>query len=389
MPLWRTRAGHGSCSSSVVLFPSITRRLPILLALCAALATGALRAQSPGNDANALMQQGVAALDAKRFGDALEAFARVSKLAPNDPSVRVLAGIAATRLGRNDEAETWFERALTLEPRLTAASQWLGELLYGEGRVKEAIATFESALKLAPKDDALERRLAEWRKESQLQDRFYESRGAHFVVLFEGPADEALARRVVERLEQVYWRIGGILTAYPSKPVTVVLYTTEQFRDVTRSPEWAAASYDGRIRVPIKGALADIARLDRVLAHEFVHAVVAMLGGRMVPVWMNEGLAVTLGESGSEEADAVLARARTRPALKDLHGSFGAFSDEHARVAYAVSAVAVKRMVDLRGPYAAVGLLQDLARGADFASAFHQRFGMRYGDFQAMVARAA
>jgi tetratricopeptide (TPR) repeat protein len=351
--------------------------------------SGVLHAQSPGNDANAVMQQGVAALDAKRFGDALDAFTRVSKLAPADPSACVLAGIAATRLGRNDEAETWFERALELEPRLTAASQWLGELLYGQGRVKEAIATFESALKLAPNADALERRLAEWRKESQLQDRFYESRGAHFVVLFEGPADEALARRVVERLEQVYWRIGGILTAYPSKPVTVVLYTTEQFRDITRSPEWAAASYDGRIRVPIKGALADIDRLDRVLAHEFVHAVVAMLGGRTVPVWMNEGLAVTLGESGSEQADAVLARARTRPALEDLHGSFGGLSDEQARVAYAVSAAAVKRMVDLRGPYAAVGLLQDLARGADFASAFQQRFGMRYEDFQAMVARAA
>ena len=222
----------------------------------------------------------------------------------------------------------------------------------------------------------------------QLEDRFYEARGAHFVVLFEGPADEALSRRVVERLEQVYWRIGGILTAYPSKPVTVVLYTTEQFRDVTRSPEWAAASYDGRIRVPIKGALADLDRLDRVLAHEFVHAVVATLGGGSVPVWLNEGLAVTLGEDGSEEVDAVLARARTRPSLADLHRSFGGLSGEDARVAYALSAVAVKRMVDLRGPYAAVGLLQDLARGADFASAFHQRIGMRYEDFQAMVARA-
>jgi tetratricopeptide (TPR) repeat protein len=372
-----------------VLFPSIARRVLIVLALGAVVTAGVLHAQSPGNDANAVMQQGVADLDAKRFGDALEAFTRVSKLVPTDPSACLLAGIAATRLGRNDEAESWFERALELEPRLTAASQWLGELLYGQGRVKEAIATFESAVKRAPNADALERRLAEWRQESQLQDRFYESRGAHFVVLFEGPADEGLARRVVERLEQVYWRIGGILTAYPSKPITVVLYTTEQFRDITRSPEWAAASYDGRIRMPIKGALADLDQLDRVLAHEFVHAVVAMLGGRTVPVWMNEGLAVTLGESGGEQADAVLARAGTRPALKDLHGSFGGLSDGQARVAYAVSAVAVKRMVDLRGPYAAVGLLQDLARGADFASAFHQRFGMRYEDFQAMVARAA
>ena len=370
---------------------SVGRRFLIVAALVLVAVSGVLHAQSSANDPNTVMQQAVAALDAQRFGDALEAFTRVSKLVPNDPSACVGAGIAATRLGRNGEAETWFERALQLEPRLTAASQWLGELLYRDGRVNEAIATFESALKLAPRAraEALEGRLAEWRKESQLQDRFYESRGAHFVVLFEGPADESLARRVVERLELAYWRIGGILTAYPSKPITVVLYTTEQFRDITRSPVWAAAAYDGRIRLPIKGALADIDRLDRVLTHEFVHAVVAALGGRNVPVWMNEGLAVTFEEGGSEQADAVLARARTRPALTDLHGAFSGLPEEHARLAYAVSAVAVKRMIDLRGPYAAVGLLQDLARGADFASAFHQRIGMRYEDFQAMVARAA
>jgi tetratricopeptide (TPR) repeat protein len=378
---------HGSCYEPVVLMASITQRLMVgVLALGVALAPRGLYAQAPGSDAGALMQQAVAALKGERFGEALEAFTRVSQLVPGDPSVCFGAGLAAMRLGRSDEAETWLQRALKLEPRFTEASEWLGELQYREGRLKEAIATLESALKLAPKAEELERRLADWRRETQLQDRFYESRGAHFVVLFEGPADELLARRVVERLEEAYWRIGGVLTAYPSKPISVVLYTTEQFRDITRMPAWTAAAYDGRIRIPIKGALADIDQLDRVLSHEFAHAVVATLGGRNVPVWMNEGLAVTL-EPGENDADQVLSRARSRPALRDLHGSFSHLSAEDARIAYAESAHAVKRMIDLRGPYAAVALLQDLARGAEFAGAFQQRFAMRYEDFQAMVAR--
>ena len=54
-------------------------------------------------------------------------------------------------------------------------------------------------MKRSPNTRQLEERLAQWRKETQLQDRFYESRGAHFSVLFEGPADEALARSIVER----------------------------------------------------------------------------------------------------------------------------------------------------------------------------------------------
>jgi hypothetical protein len=56
-------------------------------------------------------------------------------------------------------------------------------------------------------------------------------------------------------------------------------------------------------------------------------------------------------------------------------------------VAYAYSTRAVRRMIELRGAYAVVALLQDLARGAQFAGAFQQRIMMRYEDFEAMVAR--
>jgi tetratricopeptide (TPR) repeat protein len=344
-------------------------------------------AQSSRNDPNVLARQGVTAMEQGRFGDALDAFTQASKLVPRDSSLCVGAGVAAFRLGQNDEAETWLHRALSLDPSLVAATQWLGEVQYRDGRVKDAIATYEAALKRDPKAEALEKRLAEWRKETALQDRFYESHGAHFTVLFEGPADEALARRVVEHLEAAYWRIGTVLTAYPQKPITVVLYTTEQFRDITRLPAWTAAAYDGRIRVPIRGAFNQSDELDRVLSHEFVHAIVAMLGGRNVPVWLNEGLAVTYEPGGTEDADRVLQRAASRPPLAKLHAGFLELSAADARVAYALSAHAVRRMLDLRGPYAIIALLQDLARGADFASSFGLRMAMRYEDFQALVAR--
>jgi hypothetical protein len=44
-------------------------------------------------------------------------------------------------------------------------------------------------------------------------------------------------------------------------------------------------------------------------------------------------------------------------------------------------------MIELRGAPAVVQLLQDLARGGEFAAAFQQRISMRYEDFQLMVAR--
>ena len=92
-------------------------------------------------------------------------------------------------------------------------------------------------------------------------------------------------------LEVAYWSIGGALRTYPPQPITIVLYTQEQFQDITRFPAWAAGAYEGQIRVPVQGALDRRGELERMLPHESVHALVAALGGRTVLVWLNEGLA--------------------------------------------------------------------------------------------------
>lgn len=344
-------------------------------------------AQRRAADPVELAKQGETALDERRFGDALDAFTAASRLVPADASLCVGAGVAAYMMGQNRDAETWFTKALKLDPRYVTASEWLGEVQYREGRVDDAIATYEAALKRAPDNADMQKRLDAWQKEAQLQGGFYQSNGAHFTVLFEGAADDALARRVVERLEDEYWRIGAALNAYPERPITVVLYTDQQFRDITRSPNWAAATYDGKIRVPARGLVEQSADLGRVLAHEFVHAVVAMLGGRNVPVWLNEGLAVSFEPGGTDAAEKTLAAIDARPPLQQLQGTFDHLTPLQARAAYALSAHAVQRMIQLRGAPSIVMLLQDLQRGAPFAAAFNQRIGMRYDDFAAMIAR--
>src|SRR2546425_8800921 len=86
---------------------------------------------------------------------------------------------------------------------------------------------------------------------------FQRTLSPHFTVLFEGPAEQRLAAAAVDALEAAYWRIGTALLAYPPTVITVVLYTDEQFRDVTRSPAWAGGVFDGKIRVPMRGALND------------------------------------------------------------------------------------------------------------------------------------
>ena len=161
-------------------------------------------------------------------------------------------------------------------------------------------------------------------------------------MLFRSP----LARRVVERLEAAYGRIGSALGVYPSRRITAVLYTREQYSGITRLGEWSAAAFDGRIRVPLSDTLKQPEELDRVLSHELVHALVTMVGGRTVPAWVSEGLAAVFEPAGSEYLEAALSRTDSRPKLSQLHDSFAAFSAGEADVAYGSAARAVRRLIE-------------------------------------------
>jgi hypothetical protein len=229
--------------------------------------------------------------------------------------------------------------------------------------------------------------LADQREQAPLERRLSRSRSTHFTVYFEGPSDELIARRVLDHLEAAYLRIGDLLRTYPDGPITVVLYTLEQFTDATRLPEWTIAAYDGRIHLPVRGAPQQRERLERVLSHEFVHAVVATLGGRQVPTWLDEGLATELQRGGAQDFEAVLAATPARPRLSTLHDGFIDLDTREARVAYALSALAVRRMLQMRGGSAIVSLLRDLGRGTPFGTAFNRHMAMGYEDFQTMMTR--
>jgi tetratricopeptide (TPR) repeat protein len=337
-------------------------------------------------DTNALADAGTTAIATGRFGDALQAFTRAAETRPDDATLCFGAGVAAYMLGRDDVAQTRFECTLTLNPDFLPAAIWLADLHYQAGRLPDAISVCEAALKRSPESRELQQRLADWRRQQHLHSRFHEARAEHFKALFEATADEPLARDVIVRLEAAYKRIGDTLGVYPHEPITVVLYTREQYGDITKLAAWSVAAYDGRIRVPLSGARAQPEELDRVLSHEFVHALVTRLGGRTVPAWVSEGLATVLEPAGSHEAEAALTRTSVRPALTTLQRGFGGLSSRDAELAYGTAARAVRLLIERRGVTAMVDLLEDLGRGAPFARAFQERVAMRYEDFAAFVA---
>jgi tetratricopeptide (TPR) repeat protein len=338
------------------------------------------------DDPIALGRAGLAAIETGRFGDALDAFNKAAALRPGDASLCFGAGVAAFMLGKDDVAQGRFECALSRNPGFVSAATWLGDLHYRAGRLGDAVAVYEAALRRSPEAWDVRRQLDNWRKEQDLQSRFREVRSEHFTALFEAASDEPLARDVVTRLESAYRRIGDALGVHPARPITVLLYTRAQFNDITSLAGWSVAAYDGRIRVPLSGAAAQPEELDRLLSHEFVHAVVARVGGRAVPAWINEGLATVL-EPGGLEPSSASPVATTGTTLSKLPTNFVNLPARDAQAAYATAAQAVRQLIDQRGLATVVALLEDLKRGTPFPDSFQLRVGMRYEDFAALGAR--
>ena len=357
---------------------------PLMLTIAALLIAGTVPIAQRRSAAD-LERTGWEAIRANRAQEAAEAFGEAIRLQPGNVRLMLGAGLAAYLLGHGEEARQHLVAALQADPAITDASILLGQILYRDGDLTGAIHVYEQALAHAPKETVLSTRIDAWRREADLHGRFSQKYGDHFTVLFEGPREEAIAKRAIELLEASYWRIGTTLGAYPNGIITIVLYTNEQFRDVTQSPDWAAAAFDGRIRVPMRGALDNPTQLDRVLAHELAHAFVYSIAPRGVPQWLNEGLAQMFEpgqKPGTPAATAALPLSR-------LEKSFAGLDKDEARAAYTQSASAVRALVDQAGTTAILNLLTFIAEGSPFEQAFERATFISYSTFQQMLSEPA
>ena len=329
-----------------------------------------------------------AAFDALNRGQArlaAEAFREAIAADPKNARLHLGAGMAAALERRDGDAKDALERALALDRTLVEGRLLLGQILYRMGDRAGAMRAYEALVADAPDRADAQAALARWRREADLHDRMQQAVGSHFTVSFEGPEEAALAAGALDALDRAYWRIGELLGTFPTDPIPVVLYTREQFRDITRSPAWAAGAYDGTIRVPVRGALDNPAELDRVLAHEFTHALIRTLAARGVPAWLNEGLASALEAAGADASAPVERSGGPTIPLGALVSGFGRLNGLDAQRAYLTSAKAARTLLDQAGGFAVANLLRDLGRGEDFYTAFLHRVQQSFADFQAGI----
>ncbi|HUT52846.1 MAG TPA: tetratricopeptide repeat protein [bacterium] len=309
--------------------------------------------------------------DAKDFDKARGFFEEALYYWPD--SEEAARGMGFARFEERDRAgaEQWLKTYVGLGGGRPDAYNLLGRICYESGRPDQALGYFENSLALSPEQPAISELAAKIRREIKVEAGFFESDSSHFTIKYEGKEVPDASRVVMVICEEAYFSVGRRLGCYPDAPVPVILYTDEQFQDVTRSPAWAGAIFDAKIRIPAKGLRQRTDVLERIIFHEYAHAVVHDVSRGRAPLWLHEGLA-QMSEEQPIDAAALAARVTAAGGpipLQKLEGSFLGLPKAQAETAYAESLLAVQYLCDHYGPYAVRELLRGLKEGDNIGGA--------------------
>ena len=325
-------------------------------------------------------------IEANRYQEALPLFKKALELEINDPNLLMGLGLTYHRLKKENRAIEMLKKAIARRSNFGEPYKLLGEIYYLRDEMDLSIGYYERASELDPNNKGLTEKLARARRENRAQSSFQKEATRHFTVKFEGYEEHDVARSIINLLEQAYREIGQAFSVFPRAPITVILYSERQFRDVTLSPSWSAGLFDGKIRLPVAGSHKDPTLLKKVIYHEYVHAVIYNISEGAIPTWLNEGIALNLeGTSTNRRKDYLISHMRKGGRLiplRDLHGSFMGLSDAPAKLAYSESYWATAFLINRYGLYRIKELLVRLSKRDRFKEAFESIFMTSYTQFE-------
>ena len=139
----------------------------------------------------------------------------------------------------------------------------------------------------------------------------------HFRVEFDGKPSKKDVMEALAVLEVAYDSISTLFDFMPENKISLVLYEAKVFQGVGDRPDWVAAVFDGKLRVPAN--MMEYREVYRpVLFHELTHAFVRAMTRAQIPLWMNEGIAQVIDASHNNEERP----AGSYPSIESLTESF-------------------------------------------------------------------
>jgi len=323
-----------------------------------------------------------------KYTDARHDFEAALREDPRNPAVLNYYAALLVRTGDPGEAISYAERAVQLAPDSADAFAVLGYAQFASDHHKQAILSLKRSLALRP-DSSIQQLLAQAEREAAAESNYSERDTGRFILRYEGKqSSEGFRRQILSALEADYRNLAHDFGIEPRSSIQVVLYTNQDFFDVTRAPSWTGAINDGKLRIPLQGIDSVTPDLARILKHELAHSFVNQLSGGRCPHWLNEGIAqmlepASLARSGHKLAE--LFKLEREIPLNSLEGAFMSFSGPEAVLAYDESLATVEYMRTGYGMSDVLRILERLARGESVESAMRATIHCDYRQLQGEV----
>jgi len=280
-----------------------------------------------------------------------------------------------------DRALVLAKEAVREDPRHADAHVLLGELYYLRQELPKAKEAWERALKLAPSRQDVRQRLEKLTKEFPLERHLARSDTHPFVVRFsEGmtPVDLGALREI---LRETYRKVGQAFNYFPDHPIAVILYQETDFETVKSLSHQVAGLYDGKIRLPVgktshRSGISASRYLEKILWHEYTHALVHDLAKGRCPTWFNEGIA-TLQEDRVFRVDLSLVRtAHSQGRLVSWSALWQQqYEKDTLELCYQESYLIAKYLVKRWSYKGIVGVLTRLGQGYPIRDALRAEYG--------------
>ena len=152
------------------------------------------------------------------------------------------------RIGDWKCAEKNVRELLKSEPNDTNLQMHMAGILFEQERYQECIRYIESLNfkhkdldYLVEKSNALEQELKNLGVEKSM----------HFRLEFDGGPSKKDVMEALAVLEVAYDSISNLFDFLPENKISIVLYQEEEYQGTGPRPDWVAAVFDGKLRVPV------------------------------------------------------------------------------------------------------------------------------------------
>jgi tetratricopeptide (TPR) repeat protein len=323
--------------------------------------------------------------DSKDYAASQRDFETALRNDPQNPAILNFYAALLIKIGNPRQALLYAGRAVEQAPDSADAYAVLGYAQYAAEHAGEAIQSWKKSIALRP-DTSIRQMLARAERETHVESNYTERETGHFVLRYEGAqSTEAFRAQILATLESAYRDLAQAFGSEPRSSISVVLYTSQNFFDVTRAPGWVGALNDGTIRIPLRGMNSVTPGLARILRHELTHSFVEQITLGRCPQWLNEGIAQMLEPRSLNRGGAFMAqmfKTEREIPLNALEGGFSSLSGTQADVVYMESLATVSYIRDRYGMSDVLRILDKLGQGESIESALRSTIHCDYRQLQ-------